>query len=154
MGMQSLQGYEATIALFKKYQKTADEVTDGIMRDIAEQILERAKSYTPIDTGSLIESGQVFKNGPANYQISFGFGGGGERDPYYAAYVHEVTAHDANRTPPRGSKYLSRAVNDFYPTMTEEFGAQFAGEMTYSTDSEGRQMYQTHGRFVYHPGLP
>lgn len=154
MGMQELQGYEGTVALFKKYQATADEVADGIVQEFAEEILRIAKINCPVDTGSLVESGQVFKNGPANYQVSFGSGGGGVRDPYYAAYVHEVTAHDANRVPPRGSKYLSRAVLEVYPRIVEEFGPKFAGEMTYSVDSTGRQMYQTHGRTVYHPGIP
>lgn len=124
----SLQGFDATIALFKKYQGKAEQQADVIMSEFADRILKKSLEYCPMDTGALRASARVIKgNQPTEYTIVYGSGaGGGFRDSYYAVYVHEIPKANYT-TPGTGWKYLERAVDEIVPEIIAEFPKKFAG---------------------------
>jgi hypothetical protein len=84
--------------------------------DAAEEVLERAKLYTPVDTGYLKQTGRVeieLRELPlASAQIIF--------DAPYAAVVHERL--DLNHAPPTQAKFLERAVRELSNEMTLKIG--------------------------------
>lgn len=84
---------------------------DGILAEVsttlAELILERARYYCPVDTGTLRDSGRIVKIDNTTSQIIF--------DCPYAWYVHEFTW--TNHKFPTQAKFLTRAVSDILGTQ-------------------------------------
>lgn len=81
----------------------ADEmagITAKVNREIAEEVLERAKIYCPVDTGTLRDSGTIIENEDGSCQVVF-------QCPY-AWYVHEFEWK--THKPPTCAKFLTRAV--------------------------------------------
>jgi len=139
-----LEGFDATIAMFKKYAAVADEAADDAMRGFVEKIFQRSQELVPvrdpnlygprdIPGGSLKVSGTATKVGTGVYNISYGtFTFGGEvvmhgegtvyRSAWYAVYVHE----NPDFHHPHGEyKYLEKAVQQVYPEMVAGMGRAF-----------------------------
>lgn len=80
---------------------------------------DKAQLYCPVDTGMLVESGELISgvnsDGSGYAQISFGGGG----VIHYAAIVHERT--DLRHESPTRSKYLQAAVEEDLGKMQGRF---------------------------------
>jgi hypothetical protein len=88
----------------------AIKVRDGLAK-CAGVILRKSYQYVPIDTGALMRSGRVEDNGKPGMGARFAVVYGGTPEAYYAVYVHEDLTR-AYRNPPRGAKFLERAVRE------------------------------------------
>ena len=96
MGSYNLQSHDVEYALALQMAG----ITAGINRDLAEQVLERALYYCPVDTGYLRSTGHIEENENGSCSVVF--------DCPYAWYVHEFTwrEHDF----PTRSHFLIQAV--------------------------------------------
>ena len=96
MGSYNLQSHDAEYALASQMAG----ITAGINRELAEQVLERALYYCPVDTGYLRSTGHIEENENGSCSVVF--------DCPYAWYVHEFTwrEHDF----PTRSHFLIQAV--------------------------------------------
>lgn len=96
MGSYNLQSHDVEYALASQMAG----ITAGINRDLAEQVLERALYYCPVDTGYLRSTGHIEENENGSCSVVF--------DCPYAWYVHEFTwrEHDF----PTRSHFLIQAV--------------------------------------------
>lgn len=137
-----LDGIDATIRLFDKYEKEADENLDEQLEVWAHRILNRALIYCPtseggdwpaeVHPGFLRSTGQVLYDGQHRYRIVFG--------AWYAAYVHEVPPPRFHK-PPTQWKFLERASEEVSLEMIREvplgFGVRFR-----SIDAGGGELNQ------------
>lgn len=96
MGSYNLQSHDVEYALASQMAG----ITAGINRELAEQVLERALYYCPVDTGYLRSTGHIEENENGSCSVVF--------DCPYAWYVHEFTwrEHDF----PTRSHFLIQAV--------------------------------------------
>lgn len=96
MGSYNLQSHDVEYALASQMAG----ITAGINRELAEQVLERALYYCPVDTGYLKSTGHIEENENGSCSVVF--------DCPYAWYVHEFTwrEHDF----PTRSHFLIQAV--------------------------------------------
>lgn len=96
MGSYNLQSHDVEYALALQMAG----ITAGINRELAEQVLERALYYCPVDTGYLRSTGHIEENENGSCSVVF--------DCPYAWYVHEFTwrEHDF----PTRSHFLIQAV--------------------------------------------
>jgi hypothetical protein len=103
------RGDYAKMALYNKDTKTVTDVVnrydiDGICATVneawAEEILALAKSYCPVDSGALRDSGHIEKMEDGSCRVVF--------DKSYAWYVHEFTWRYHKL--PTQAKFLDRAV--------------------------------------------
>lgn len=96
MGSYNLQSHDVEYALALQMAG----ITAGINRELAEQVLERALYYCPVDTGYLKSTGHIEENENGSCSVVF--------DCPYAWYVHEFTwrEHDF----PTRSHFLIQAV--------------------------------------------
>ena len=96
MGSYNLQYHDVEYALASQMAG----ITAGINRELAEQVLERALYYCPVDTGYLRLTGHIEENENGSCSVVF--------DCPYAWYVHEFTwrEHDF----PTRSHFLIQAV--------------------------------------------
>lgn len=96
MGSYNLQSHDIEYALASQMAG----ITAGINRELAEQVLERALYYCPVDTGYLRSTGHIEENENGSCSVVF--------DCPYAWYVHEFTwrEHDF----PTRSHFLIQAV--------------------------------------------
>ena len=96
MGSYNLQSHDVEYALALQMAG----ITAGINRELAEQVLERALYYCPVDTGYLRSTGRIEENENGSCSVVF--------DCPYAWYVHEFTwrEHDF----PTRSHFLIQAV--------------------------------------------
>jgi len=75
-------------------------------------IFNKSQRYVPVDTGALKISGEMKVEQKGEKVIgTIGYGAGG--DPFYAAYVHEMT--ELKHDPPTRSKFLQAAVEEELP---------------------------------------
>lgn len=83
---------------------------DGILVEVsmhlASLVLERARYYCPVDSGTLRDSGRIVNLGNGVAQVIF--------DCPYAWYVHELTYK--KHAFPTCAKFLTRAVNEILGT--------------------------------------
>lgn len=96
IGSYNLQSHDVEYALALQMAG----ITAGINRELAEQVLERALYYCPVDTGYLKSTGHIEENENGSCSVVF--------DCPYAWYVHEFTwrEHDF----PTRSHFLIQAV--------------------------------------------
>ena len=96
MGSYNLQSHDVEYALALQMAG----ITAGINRELAEQVLERALYYCPVDTGYLRSTGHIEENENGSCSVVV--------DCPYAWYVHEFTwrEHDF----PTRSHFLIQAV--------------------------------------------
>lgn len=111
--MEELTGIKPDSSMAPEVEKTilnldmdANFVCDGIAsevsQELAEEVLERALYYCPVDTGRLKESGHIERINDNNCLVVF--------DCPYAWYVHEHTWKDHDY--PTCAKFLSIAVEE------------------------------------------
>jgi hypothetical protein len=84
----TVTGQEAISRVLKRYRQDAADALAGALYMEAEKIMTAAKELTPVDTGTLRDSGTVLlprSEGPVIVQ-ELGFGGPAAP---YAVYVHE-----------------------------------------------------------------
>ena|SRR5665213_727125 len=98
------------------------ELTPDILYEALEPTLELAKSYCPVDTGALKESGYLEKQSSVDgTRVVIGFAKGG--DPPYAVLVHEMVGN--RHAPPTRSKFLLTALEedagDIYGRILEAY---------------------------------
>lgn len=92
--------------------------TKGLLPEVMEQSLEptfaKSQNYCPVDTGKLLDSGNLyvdsFKERP---RVTISYGGGGT--VHYAALVHEFT--HLHHKPPTRSKFLQAALEEDYDNI-------------------------------------
>ena len=96
MGSYNLQSHDVEYALALQMAG----ITAGINRELAEQVLERALYYCPVDTGYLKSTGHIEENENGSCSVVF--------DCPYAWYVHEFTWRE--RDFPTRSHFLIQAV--------------------------------------------
>lgn len=101
--------FRAIMDTYSKVLETIDNVLPEIMYEALKPTLNLAKSYTPVDTGALRDSGfleQRSEKGKPFVVIGFAKGG----SPNYAPIVHERV--DLAHTYPTRSKFLTAALNE------------------------------------------
>ena len=76
-----------------------DGISASVNKELAEEILERAKYYCPVDEGTLRDSGHIEQDGDS-YKIVF--------DTPYAWYVHEFSWRQHEY--PTCDHFLTRAI--------------------------------------------
>lgn len=76
-------------------------ITASVNKSMAEEILQKAIEYCPVDTGELASSGRIEENEDGSCRIYF--------DCPYAWYVHEFVWRRW-QTKDKGPKFLERAV--------------------------------------------
>lgn len=107
-GMMKAQ-MDAAINSLKEIIADIKNVSVDILYEALEPTLELAKSYCPVDTGVLRDSGylekQTYEGGA---RVILGFAKGG--DPPYAILVHEMT--NLRHLPPTRSKFLLAAIEE------------------------------------------
>lgn len=96
MGSYNLQSHDVEYALASQMAG----ITAGINRELAEQVLERALYYCPVDTGYLRSTGHIEENENGSCSVVF--------DCPYAWYVHEFTWREHEF--PTRSHFLIQAV--------------------------------------------
>lgn len=98
------------IELFRRNLRAGSEA--GAVAEM-QQVLAKALTYTPIETGALRNSGRVIgpvRRGETSL-VSVTFGGPSHpRYVHYAVYVHENAY--ARHAPPTQWKFLERAFNE------------------------------------------
>lgn len=117
-----LEGYDATLYLFKKYQNQVEESFNQELEYWAHRILNRSLIYCPtseggdwpstVHPGYLRSTGQVVPDGQFAFRVIYG--------AWYAAYVHEVPPENAYHKPPTRWKFLEFAVAEIGDEMARE----------------------------------
>lgn len=107
---RAMQGdFRAIEQNFRKFADHMERVSPDILKEALEPTFEKAKNYTPKDTGDLVESAYLeTRNFRGRAQVEMGFAKGGTPD--YAIFVHEMLdyAHKA----PTQAKFLERAIDE------------------------------------------
>ena len=93
---------EAVLNLDMDANFVCDGIASEVSQELAEEVLERALYYCPVDTGRLKESGHIERINDNKYLVVF--------DCPYAWYVHEHTWKDHDY--PTCAKFLSIAVEE------------------------------------------
>lgn len=98
-----------------------EEASEDIMLEALEPTMEKAKRYTPVDTGNLKASAYLevapFRGKP---RVELGFARGGS--PKYAMYVHEIPY---THSPPTSWKFLERALKEDINNIYMRLGAGY-----------------------------
>lgn len=102
MGNYNINTGEIEYQLVSEMENAMVGIAATVSRNMAEEIVERAKYYCPVDKGILINSFRIEDNGDGTCTIY--------NDCPYAWYVEEFTwkHHDF----PKQAKYLTTAVYD------------------------------------------
>jgi bacteriophage HK97-gp10 putative tail-component len=108
---------DAAMRQLDELQRQYREVVAQALSDDADLTLRLAQELAPIDTGNLVDSAIAYPVEAEGDKLSVKIGFGGPSAPY-AGIVHEkLSIHHPN--PPRGAKFLSRAVDELAPKMPE-----------------------------------
>ena len=120
-------GFKQVEGNFIKLVNGINDVSEEVLTEILQAILDRAMELVPVNTGVLRDSNYIevrpFKNGVAG-EIGFAKGG----IPHYGIIVHERL--DLAHKPPTQAKFLQRAVQehqDRVKSKVEELVRERAG---------------------------
>lgn len=109
---------DALLEIFKDLEDGSGE----IMIEALQPTFEKAKYYTPKDTGALVRSGylelMMFRGKP---RVEIGFGRAGH--PHYAIYVHEMLS--IPHEPPTRAKFLEYAVMEDLDDIFKRLGVLY-----------------------------
>lgn len=103
-------GVRVTSRLVSQWTQQTIKKLDAKVLGLSTRIHRDAMRYAPRDTGNLISSGRIKRNGEANYSVIFG--GGSVR---YARVRHYI-----NRKTPGSLRYLERAGDQNSRTFVQE----------------------------------
>ncbi len=107
----TVTGVDRTIrAIGRASVLDAVKIQDGLQK-CGGVILRKSYQYVPLDTGALMRSGRVETNGKPGFAARVAVVYGDTVEAYYAVYVHEDLVR-TYRNPPRGAKFLERAVRE------------------------------------------
>ena len=102
----------SVIKQYSDFIKALEGVTPGVVEAMLKPTLAKAKYYTPVDTGALVESGRLevkmLSGGKVRGEIKFG----GGPQLHYAPIVHESTW--LRHKSPTRSKFLQAAMEEDY----------------------------------------
>lgn len=119
----SLTGLSSLVDDLKKQAAAVDKATDSATYILASEIMTKAKTIAPMDTGTLAASGYVTL--PERGVCELGFGGPAEP---YAMRQHEETGwHHAE--PGRQAKYLEQPFNELAPQLSERIANAVSAAM-------------------------
>lgn len=103
---------EQSRAMVEKLMRVVDQfeaITEDVIYDALVPTFEKAKNYTPVDTGKLLASAYLettsYRGKP---RVEMGFARGGI--PFYAVLVHENLA--VHHNPPTRAKFLEQALKE------------------------------------------
>lgn len=110
-----IHGVQQVIRALSRLTLKLNDGVDAAMMDIAQQTLDLATYYAPVDTGLMRSTGRIekvkvgpkfiFWKGGTEYRVVFG-----SSAAYYTIYVHEdLTKYHQE---PTQSKFLERAVRE------------------------------------------
>ena len=107
----TVTGVDRTLrAIGRASTQDAIKIQDGLKK-CGGVILRKSHQYVPLDTGRLRASGRVETNEKEGFASRVVVVYGGTVEAYYAVYVHEDLVR-TYRNPPRGAKFLERAVRE------------------------------------------
>lgn len=94
--------------------KVERNLDTGLLR-VALDVHRLSSQYAPVDTGNLVTSGRVAKNGK-NYEVIYGGNNGSVSVPY------ALRRHFENNKNPQTKRYLSRAGDQVSKQINKYFG--------------------------------
>lgn len=101
-----------------------EDASEDIMLEALEPTYAKARYYTPIDTGELLDSAYLekasFRGQP---RVEMGFARGGF--PRYAVYVHEIPGY--HHEPPTRAKFLEQALKEDLSGILTRLAAGYRG---------------------------
>ena len=107
----TVTGVDRTLrAMGRASAQDAVKIRDGLQK-CAGVILRKSYQYVPLDTGRLRASGRIETNEKQGFASRVMVVYGDTVEAYYAVYVHEDLVR-TYRNPPRGAKFLERAVRE------------------------------------------
>jgi hypothetical protein len=111
-----LAGVERNLELFLGAIKG---LTPQVLLEILDPVLEQSRTYCPVKTGTLRNSGylEVMQEGTGGViSAEVGYGRGGF--PSYTIFVHEDM--EKYHVPPTQAKFLQRAIDEILPNIEEQ----------------------------------
>lgn len=121
-----------TVQLQSRMMRLADQICEAAIRDVAEQVLEKALEYTPMEEGDLRGTGRVEyvekRNGRWEANIAFG-----DSEINYAFFVEMDIPQGVAKnytTPGTGAFYLTRAGDEIATMETFRTALQEAARNT------------------------
>ena len=85
----------------KKWLQQEEERLDRTAKNMAQTMVNRGKMLAPVDSGDLVESGRVIRNGKGSYSAAFG---GSDVDILYA-----LRREYENNKNPQTKHYMKRS---------------------------------------------
>jgi hypothetical protein len=114
------EGLQRAMDQLEELTRQHREVVAQALSDEADLTLRLAQENVPIETGALSDSAIAYPVETAGDKLSVKVGFGGPSAPY-AGIVHEKLSIQ-HPNPPRGAKFLSRAVDELSSKFPERMG--------------------------------